>query len=292
MQVIYPADLFVIGFGAVVLLLWLVMYARGYKYAVLFDKLPAEDYPLKELYFVGFALLKCVKKDYKTAKDRKLRRQLSVIYNEKYAEFYLRAVYCKQISMSLLVLAFAAPMYCIAQGSMTAFAAVIAGAGVTFYYYGETTVSKISSRSEQILIAFPSAASKLALLINSGMILREAWEQVAGSGKGVLYQEMRRSIVLMRNGWSETDALFSFGQRCMAPEIKKFTSTLIQGAKKANKELAMTMTRQSKEVWDLKRQLVRRQGEMANNKLMMPIFLTFIGILIMVIVPIFSNMGV
>ena len=88
MQVIYPADFFVIGFGAVVLLLWLGMYARGYKYAVLFDKLPAEDYPLKELYFVGFALLKCVKKDYKTAKDRKLRRQLSVIYNEKYAEFY------------------------------------------------------------------------------------------------------------------------------------------------------------------------------------------------------------
>ncbi len=54
----------------------------------------------------------------------------------------------------------------------------------------------------------------------------------------------------------------------------------------------MTMARQSKEVWDLKRQLVRRQGEMANNKLMMPIFLTFIGILIMVIVPIFSNMGI
>ncbi len=215
-----------------------------------------------------------------------------MIYQEKYAEFYLRAVYCKQISMSLLVLAFAAPMYCIAQGSMIAFTAVIAGAGVTFYYYGETTVSKISKRSEDMLIEFPNVASKLALLINSGMILREAWERVAKSGKGILYQEMRRSIILMRNGWSETDALFSFGQRCMVPEIKKFTSTLIQGAKKGNRELAMIMTRQSKEVWELKRQFVRRQGEMANNKLMIPIFLTFIGILIMVIVPIFSNLGV
>lgn len=292
MQVIYPADFIIIAFGIAVLLLWLVMYARGYKYAVLFDRLSAEDYPLKELYFVGYALLKCVKKNYKTEKDRKLRRQLSVIYNEKYAEFYLRAVYSKQVSMSLLVLAFAAPMYCIAQGSVIAFAAVVIGAGVTFYYYGETTVSKISSRSEEMLMAFPNAASKLALLINSGMILREAWELVAKSGSGVLYQEMRRSTLLMRNGWSEADALFSFGQRCMAPEIKKFTSTLIQGAKKGNRELAMAMTRQSREVWDLKRQMVRRQGEMANNKLMIPIFLTFIGILIMVIVPIFSNLGV
>jgi Flp pilus assembly protein TadB len=292
LQVVYPVDLFVIAFGIAVIVIWFVMFAIGLKNANLFDKLPAEDYPLKELYFVGFALLKCVKKEYKTAKDRRLRRQLSVIYQEKYAEFYLRAVYCKQISMSLLVLAFAAPMYCIAQGSMIAFTAVIAGAGVTFYYYGETTVSKISKRSEDMLIEFPNVASKLALLINSGMILREAWERVAKSGKGILYQEMRRSIILMRNGWSETDALFSFGQRCMVPEIKKFTSTLIQGAKKGNRELAMIMTRQSKEVWELKRQFVRRQGEMANNKLMIPIFLTFIGILIMVIVPIFSNLGV
>ena len=292
MQVIYPADFFVIGFGIAVVLIWLVMFVKGYKNATLFDKLPAEDYPLKELYFVGFALLKGVKKNYKTARDRRLRRQLSVIYHEKYADFYLRAVYSKQLSMAMLVLAFAAPMYCIAVGSILVFVAVIAGAGVTFYYYGETTVSKISKRSEEMLIAFPNAASKLALLINSGMILREAWERVARSGTGVLYQEMRRSIVLMRNGWSEEDALFSFGQRCMAPEIKKFTSTLIQGAKKGNRELALSLTRQSKEVWDLKRQMVRRQGEMANNKLMIPIFMTFLGILIMVIVPIFANLGV
>lgn len=292
MQIIYPMDIFVIVFGAAVLLIWIVMYIRGHKNVGLFDRLPKEDYPLKEMYFVGFALLKCVKKNYKTEKDRRRRRQMAVLYSEKYAEYYLRAVYCKQVTMALLVLAFAAPMYCIAQGSMAIFVLTIAGAGVTFYYYGETTASKINKRGEEMLIDFPNVASKLALLINSGMILREAWERVATSGKGGLYLEMRRSVLLMRNGWSETDALFAFGQRCMLPEIKKFTSTLIQGAKKGNRELAMTMTRQSKEVWELKRQLVRRQGELANNKLMIPIFLTFIGILIMVIVPIFSNLGV
>ncbi len=291
MQVIYPADLFVLAFGAAVLLVWLVLFAAGYKHAALFDKLAKEDYPLKELYFVGFALLKYVKKDYKTERDRRRRRQLAVLYSEKYAEFYLRAVYCKQVTMALLVLALAAPMYCIAQGSLLLFFMMLIAAGLTFYYYGETTVNKIKARSEQLLLAFPGAASKLALLINSGMILREAWEKVAASGKGTLYQEMRRSVVSMHNGWSEEDALFSFGQRCMVPEIKKFASTLIQGAKKGNRELALTLTRQSKEVWELKRQLVRRQGEMANNKLMIPVFLTFIGILIMVIVPIFSNIG-
>ena len=61
MRVIYPADLFVLAFGAAVLFVWFVLFAAGYRHAALFDKLAKEDYPLKELYFVGFALLKYVK---------------------------------------------------------------------------------------------------------------------------------------------------------------------------------------------------------------------------------------
>ena len=127
MRVIYPADLFVLAFGAAVLFVWFVLFAAGYRHAALFDKLAKEDYPLKELYFVGFALLKYVKKNYKTEKDRRRRRQLAVLYSEKYAEFYLRAVYCKQVTMALLVLALAAPMYGFSQGSLLVFLSLWAG---------------------------------------------------------------------------------------------------------------------------------------------------------------------
>ena len=138
---------------------------------------------------------------------------------------------------------------------------------------------------------FSDIVSKLALLVNSGMILCEAWERAAYSKEGVLYQEMRRSVNEMQNGTAEVDALFAFGQRCMMPEIKKFASTLIQGITKGNSDLAAMMTQQSKEVWMLKKQHVHRQGELANNKLLLPMCLTFIGILIMMIVPVFSNIG-
>jgi tight adherence protein C len=49
---------------------------------------------------------------------------------------------------------------------------------------------------------------------------------------------------------------------------------------------------QSKEVWSAKKHSVKRQGEKAASKLLIPIMLMFIGILIMVIVPIFTNMGI
>ena len=95
----------------------------------------------------------------------------------------------------------------------------------------------------------------------------------------------------MRNGMAEEDAVILFGQQCMVPQIKKFASTIITSLKRGPEDLAQMLTQQSKEVWALKQQIMRRQGEAANAKLLLPIVLTFVGILIMVIVPIFSSMG-
>ena len=138
---------------------------------------------------------------------------------------------------------------------------------------------------------FSEVVSKLALLVNAGMTLHEAWGEVAVSGKGEIYQEMQASVENMRNGMAEEDAVILFGQQCMVPQIKKFASTIITSLKRGPEDLAQMLTQQSKEVWALKQQIMRRQGEAANAKLLLPIVLTFVGILIMVIVPIFSSMG-
>ena len=138
---------------------------------------------------------------------------------------------------------------------------------------------------------FSEVVSKLALLTNAGMILREAWELIAGAGQGTFYEEMRLSVDEMHNGISEVEAYRRFGIRCMIPEVKKFSATLIQGTEKGNKELTTMLQEQSAEVWNVRKQNVRREGEKAASKLMLPIFMMFIGILIMVVVPIFTNLG-
>ena len=102
---------------------------------------------------------------------------------------------------------------------------------------------------------------------------------------------MQITVNQMNNGVSEADALYSFGSRCVIPEINKFTSTIVQGISKGNSELVAMLQEQSKEVWSLKKQHVRRQGEKAASKLMIPLMIMFVGILIMVIVPIFANLG-
>jgi type II secretion system protein F domain protein len=163
--------------------------------------------------------------------------------------------------------------------------------GVAFYYYGTVMKEKIQKRSDEMLDEFTEVISKLALLVNAGMTLHEAWEKVANSNEGVLYGEMKISVDNMNNGIPEVDALYEFGQRSMVQEVKKFISTIVQGLTKGNKDLTMMLIQQSKEQWKLKQQYLRRKGEAANSKLLLPMLLIFIAILIMVVVPIFSNIG-
>ena len=103
---------------------------------------------------------------------------------------------------------------------------------------------------------------------------------------------MQNSVNEMNNGIAEVDAIYNFGSRCMIPEVKKFTSTIIQGMTKGSSELVAMLQEQSKEVWQLKKQLVRREGEKASSKLLIPICIMFLGILIMILIPIFTNLGV
>lgn len=284
-------DIVVYTIGAALLVFWLVLFFVGKKHASLFDPLDEKTFMLKEIYFVGYALLGMIGYRYKTKHDRKLRKEIGVLFGEKYAEYYLRVIHAQSLTISLTVLILGFALYGFAADIlMLGIAALLA---VVFYYYFATLTEKqIKKRSEEMLRDFANVVSKLALMTNAGMILRDAWIDVAYSGQSTIYQEMQRSVEEMKNGVSEVDAIHHFGMRCVIPEIKKFTATIVQGMSKGNSELTGMLQLQSREVWNIKKQDVRRQGEKAANKLMVPILVMFIGILIMVMVPIFANLGI
>lgn len=284
------SDIVVLGIGLVLLILWLGLYFSGKQYAQMFEQLNPKDFPMGDTYFVGYALTLRLKLEYKNKACRKLRKQLGVLYEPKYTDYYLRVVYSMRFTMALTVACFAAPLYFLTD-SMLIFVLLLAGSGGVYYYYGAAMEQLIEKRADEVLADFSEVVSKLALLVNSGMIVSEAWARVSGSGDRTLYREMRRSVEEMSNGKSFTDALYLFAQRSLLPEVKKFASTLIQGVSQGNTELAPMLIQQSKEIWELKKQMVRRKGELANNKLLIPMCLTFIGILIMIMVPIFTNLG-
>lgn len=283
-------SLIMIAAGAFSYLVWFVIFVMGLKHNSLFAPLDEKDYPLKEIYGWGYALLETVHYKYKSKSDRKLRQQLEVLYGEKYSEYYVRVVHSQQLTFGALMFVLSFALYGLA-ADVAAFVVGLVFAGLAYYYFGTTTQKKILQRSDDLIHDFSEVVSKLALLTNAGMILREAWEEVAFGADTVLYKEMQTAVNEMNNGVAEVDAVYNFGIRCMLPEIKKFSSTIIQGVTKGNSELAMMLQDQSKEVWQLKKQLVRREGEKAASKLLIPICIMFVGILIMILIPIFTNIG-
>lgn len=270
---------------------FVLLLMMGKKYDAWIEPLDSKEFPLCELYGAGFALTDLIKYDFTTKQERKRRQQIALIYGEKHSEYYLRVNAAERFTLSLLVLTVGLTLY----GLTSELAIILVTALFAFvaYYYVLTLPEEtLKKKSNEILNQFADVVSKLALLVNAGMILKEAWIKVSETGDGELYQEMRRAVMQMNNGVSEVDAYTEFGTRCTSPEIKKFTSTIVQGLVKGNRELVEMIKQQSREIWDAKRHRVKQEGEKAASKLLIPICIMFVGVLIMIIVPIFANLGV
>ena len=161
--------------------------------------------------------------------------------------------------------------------------------GLLILYLDLALFDKLTARRQEILLDLPQVLSKLTLLVNSGMVLRDAWKRVSITGERVLYQEMQNTNLEMENGVAEIDAYRNFAERCNVKEIRKFTSLIIQNLNKGNEELAYFMKDLSDEMWEVKKSQVKQKGEKANTQLLLPMMLILIGILIMVMVPVMQQ---
>lgn len=276
--------------GTALAAVFLIFLFIGNKYSRMIAPLNNKEFPLCELYGVGFVMLEIMHYKYSGRGERRRKQEIALIYGEKHAEYYLRVNAAERMTFTFLLVVLGFALYGIS-GEWVMLVIFLAFAALAYYYISTLPKTTLEKKTNKILDDFADVVSKLALLVNAGMIMREAWEKVAYTGDSELYQEMQLVCINMANGMSETDAYAAFGTRCVSPEIKKFTSTIIQGLVKGNAELVEMIKQQSREIWDVKRHRVRQQGEKAASKLMIPICVMFIGIIIIIVVPIFANLG-
>lgn len=256
--------------------------------------LDKKQFMLPEVYGVGFKLLQLSKFEFKSRGAQQLRENASILYGEKYADYYMRVFYAQRISLVYMFFAVASAISCLTEGSDKLIILVlgVVVCATIYYYFTTVPAARVKERSRLFMLEFPNAVSTIALLVNSGMILREAWREVSLSDDSELYLEMRKVNEDIDNGIAEMDALFSFANRCVTPEIKKFTAFVVQGLEKGNRDLAIALRNQTDELWEIKKQNILKQGELASSKLMIPLMIMFAGILVMVMGPIMTNLGI
>lgn len=274
------------------LMVWSILLLAGYhaNTSVMNDRyLPRSRYPFRELLGIGLLL----QRNYKFENIRDLHRitQLQGVYGEKWGVFYYKINMAERLSYSI-TLALACLLVAPATGEylLLAVCPVAAVLGYTFALSRITDL--IEAREKELMKQFPNVVSNLALLINSGMDTFTAWENIAQNAEGLIYEEMRKTIQDMRTqGSSEIQAYIHFGDRCSVPRIKKFISMMIQNIRKGNDDLIDFLTYESSFCWEEKKSNAKIQGEKASNKLMIPIFMIMIGVLILVMGPMASNLG-
>lgn len=276
--------------AAVMVLSWIYIERRhGHRYDQIIDTIDSSTYRMPEIFFVGFRIMEMIGFDLKSEANRKKVKNMAEIYGKKYAEYYLYVMTGAQISYVVTILPIGILLAVIANEPI-AMVFGIALAALAALYLSEEFKDKLNERRSELLMQFPQVLSKMTLLVNSGMVLREAWQKVAMSGTGILYTEMQYTSVELQNGITEWDAYYAFGERCALKEMKKFASVITQGLSKGSSELTMILKDMSDEMWETKRNLVKRKGEASASKLLGPTAMIFGGILIMIIAPILGGL--
>ena len=267
---------------------WFFLYLKGHnRYQELLDA--SDDAPfLKEFFGIGYAFLVLIRYRCDTTARKKQIRKIAEVEDERSAErcfLFLRAGECTYIFTAIPI------GLCLSILAETADAVYLGPLlAVTGIILMENSYNKrVEKKHEEVLMQLPTVVSKLVLLMNSGMILRDAWNRVSTCGTGVLYQEMQQVTEEVRNGHMEIDAYRRFSERCSGKEIRKFTAIILQNLSKGNDELLRYLSDLSAEMWDVKKNEVQKKADAAVRRLLFPMFLVFGTVLAMIVVPLLSG---
>lgn len=267
--------------------------ALALKYEEKFEEITSsinqDDYYISELFYIGFQIMEMIHFNIKSDASRKKVKLMSEVYGKKYAEYYYYLSVGGKITYVVTVLPVIFLLALLANNPAALLFGVVI-AVIFVWYMNESFQDKLTDRREEILAQFPQVLSKMTLLVNSGMTLREAWKLIANQSDSILFQEMQLTAIQLDNGVSEPAAYREFAERCGLREVRKFSSMVVQGLEKGASELTLFLKDMADELWMEKRSLVKQKGEQANSKLLIPTVIIFIGILFMIMAPVITGL--
>lgn len=170
---------------------------------------------------------------------------------------------------------------------------LLAGAAALIFlsiYFDWNLNRLLKKRHQDILRDYPSMLMDMSLMIHAGITANTAFERVANSSDGVLYQEMRKCAANIRDGMSIDAALNGLLIHCPIREIRKFVSLYRQNISKGGPDFPKALDDMAETAWRERKNTAKEQGELAEQKLLIPTICMFVGILIMVIVPAFRSL--
>ena len=170
---------------------------------------------------------------------------------------------------------------------------------LVFYMEDKDLGEELVKRRREIKTEYPVIVSKYALFLEAGMTVRGAFIKICRDYYDKepdkihpLYQEMHYSCNELRAGVSESRVYENFGRRTGVQEYTRLCGLLGQNLKKGNTALAKRLKEESHEALRESMQWNKRQGEEAGTKLLLPMGMMLVMVLVMIMLPAFSGIGI
>ena len=282
--------------STLLIVVWFFLFLR-YKnsYNDMIETIDGKIFTLKEIYFVGLGAIEIYenvsnKRICETEKAVMKISHLAEVFGKENAELYYYISTAATVSLTLTLLPvglMTGPLL----GTSIGYFLGLALAAVLTYGVTSSINASVERKKDAIINEFPHMVSKLTMLLNAGMLVRRAWDEVANSNmEEPLYEEMRITSKDIMEGVSIEKAMEDFASRCAVKQIRKFSSIYVQAVIRSASEAVDSMKVMADEAWQEKKNLAKQRGEKANSKLLIPNMLMLFGIIIVVVVPLIASM--
>lgn len=177
-------------------------------------------------------------------------------------------------------------------GEKAAVLAVLLGL-LIYWLKIERPKERKKTMEKQMMADYPDIIAKLTVLTGAGLSLPQAWLRVTAdyeakrqkTGVRWAYEEMAVTGRQIQNGVSPGKAFGEFGRRTGLHAYIKLGSILEQNMKKGTRGLSDLLQAEAYQAFEERKHQVRRAGEEISTRLLIPMFMMFAVVLIIIIVP-------
>ncbi len=171
------------------------------------------------------------------------------------------------------------------------------GGAASFVLKDRELKESIRKREDELISDYPKLVSKLVLYMGAGMTVRNIFAKEAriyvkelerGGKKRYLGEEILHAYRELMTGESEAEVYERFGQRCSIRQYTRLTTLLVQNLRKGNSELLTLLQEEAKKAFEERMDRVRKTGEEAGTKLLMPMVIMLIIVMLIIIIPAYT----
>ncbi len=156
--------------------------------------------------------------------------------------------------------------------------------GIVISYLGPRyyLIAKIKNRQNAIRIQMPDAMDLLSVSIEAGLSFDGALSRLVQQTKNELTEEMSIMLRQVQMGRTRRDALKDLAQRCDIPELKVFTTSMIQ-AEQYGIPIKNILKEQASQIRVQRRQSAEEKAMKAPVKMMIPIILFIFPVIFIIL---------